>query len=60
MGGLGDGGGVGSATAGPSMCLLFLQGCLQGTNVTAIYLSQVLGYVGFIIIVAIAPCEHLH
>ena len=36
--------------------------CSHGTTAiaTAIYLSQLMGCVGFGVIVAIAPCGHLH
>ena len=34
--------------------------CLHGTIATAINCSQLMGSMGFSVIVAVAPCEHLH
>ena len=37
-----------------------VKGCSRCTNAIAIYFSQLVGWMGFGVIVTIAPCEHLH
>ena len=37
-----------------------LKACLHGAIATAIYSSQLIGFLGFSVIATIVPCEYLH
>ena len=42
------------------LSIMNLKGCSHGTIMTAMNLSQLIGCMGFRVIVAITQCEHLH
>ena len=42
------------------MRLYYVKACSHGAITTSIHLSQLMGYVGFSVIVEITLCKHLH